>query len=301
VDISDVGRPDTGTAHAQLSTYRSRVEVTGFFDGLEAWPTTPAGVTGFYTIYPNPDQLLAGQLDERLLALIGSAPPQGGVLTAYAEADGDVGNGGQFAPLGLTKEKLLQVHAYLQALCRGSPVKYGAVVCGTGLDQVLFCPPGLDFYALDWYDNWNPPLIRGLNAWRENLVQHVQESPVLAIAETNSNVPAQRPSWFATVYGWLAGYSAENAGGRWATGATGAPTPASAACPARGCRTTPLRSPRSPGSPPIARGPRKENRVAGRHRRQRLRTADRKPGLVVRAEGEHFRCLDARSDRVNLV
>jgi hypothetical protein len=25
-------------------------------------------------------------------------------------------------------------------------------------------------------------------------------------------VPAQRPSWFAAVYGWLAGYSAENGG-----------------------------------------------------------------------------------------
>jgi len=50
------------------------------------WPTTPVGVTGFYTIYPNPDQLLAGQLDESLRAFIGSAPAQGGVLTAYAEA-----------------------------------------------------------------------------------------------------------------------------------------------------------------------------------------------------------------------
>jgi hypothetical protein len=42
--------------------------------------------------------------------------------------------------------------------------------------------------------------------------QHVQKSPVLAIAETNSNVPAQRPSWFAAVSGWLAGSSAENRG-----------------------------------------------------------------------------------------
>ena len=109
-----------------------------------AWPTTPAGVTGFYTIYPNPGQLLAGQLDQALRAFIDSAPTQGGVLTAYAEADGDAANGGQFAPLGLTRARLLQVHAHLQALCRGSRVKYGAVICGTGLDQVLFCPPGLD-------------------------------------------------------------------------------------------------------------------------------------------------------------
>ncbi len=179
------------------------------------------------------------------------------MLTAYAEADGDAANGGQFAPLGLTKEKLLQVHAHVQALCRGSRVKYGAVVCGTGLDQVLFCPPGLDFYALDWYDNWNPPLIRALNAWRENLVRHVQESPVLAIAETNSNVPAQRPSWFATVYGWLAGYSAENGGralGYWSYWRTDAGD--------RRARVhswllaTPRRSRRSAGSPPTASGTR---------------------------------------------
>jgi hypothetical protein len=214
IDLGALGIPDVTGYREHLYQVTAGKIVFPSVNGPipAAWPTTPAGVTGFYTIYPNPDQLLAGQLDETLRAFIGSAPPQGGVLTGYAEADGDVANGGQFASLGLTKAKLLQVHAHLQALCRGSRVKYGAVVCGTGLDQVLFCPPGLDFYALDWYDNWNPPLIRALNAWRENLVQHVQESPVLAIAETNSNVPAQRPSWFATVYGWLAGYSAENGG-----------------------------------------------------------------------------------------
>ena len=105
-------------------------------------------------------------------------------------------NEGQFAPLGLTEAKLLQVHAHLQALCRGGRVKYGAVVCGTSLDQVLFCPPGLDLFVLDWYDNWNPPLIRALDAWRENLLQHVQQSPVPAIAETTRTSPdASRPSW----------------------------------------------------------------------------------------------------------
>ena len=191
IDLGALGIPDVTGYREHLYQVTAGKIVFPSVNGPipAAWPATPAGVTGFYTIYPNPDRLLAGQLDEALRVFIGSAPPQGGVLTAYAEADGDAANGGQFAPLGLTRAKLLQVHAHLQALCRGSRVKYGAVVCGTGLDQVLFCPPGLDFYALDWYDNWNPPLIRGLNAWRENLEQHVQESPVLAIAETNSNVP----------------------------------------------------------------------------------------------------------------
>ena len=120
-----------------------------------AWPTLPAGKVGFYTIYPNPTQLLAGDLDAQLKAFIGSAPEQGGVLTAYAEADASYGEGGQFAAVGLTQATLCRVHAHLQALCKGTRVKYGAVFCGVGPESVAFAIPGLDFYALDWYDTWS--------------------------------------------------------------------------------------------------------------------------------------------------
>jgi hypothetical protein len=85
-----------------------------------AWPTLPAGKVGFYTIYPNPTQLLAGELDTQLKAFINSAPAQGGVLTAYAEADANPGSGGQFAPLGLTQDVLYKVHAHLLDLCKGT-------------------------------------------------------------------------------------------------------------------------------------------------------------------------------------
>jgi hypothetical protein len=175
------------------------------------WPALPAGKTGFYTIYPNPTQLLAGQLDAQLRAFIDSAPAQGGVLTAYAEADASPGAGGQFAPLGLTQAILGQVHAHLQALCRGSRVKYGAVFCGVTPESVAFAIPGLDFYALDWYDTWKPPLFEALNQWQSS-VSAIQPSPVLAIAETNSNVPARRPYWFSAVFGWLKGYQLANEG-----------------------------------------------------------------------------------------
>lgn len=179
------------------------------------WPATPSGITGFYTIYPNPDQLLAGSLDARLRGMIGSAPARGGVLTAYAEADGDYGKGGQFAPLGLTKTKLQRVHQHMQGLCRGSKVKYGVVSCGPGLSQVSFGCPGLDFYALDWYwaGSQKPMAVQVLNTWRRSVSQ-LQRSPVLAIAETNASDPAVRPAWFGMVYGWLAGYSAENGGNK---------------------------------------------------------------------------------------
>jgi hypothetical protein len=175
------------------------------------WPALPAGKVGFYTIYPNPDKLLAGELDTALRAFIGSAPAQGGVLTAYAEADASPGGGGQFAPLGLTQAKLHQVHAHLQALCHGSRVKYGAVFCGVSPASVAFAVPGLDFYALDWYDTWNPALFEALSQWRRS-VSAIQPSPVLAIAETNSKVPARRPYWFSAVFGWLKGYQLENGG-----------------------------------------------------------------------------------------
>jgi hypothetical protein len=175
------------------------------------WPATPANVRGFYTIYPNPDELLAGKLDAQLRNLIGSAPVWGGVLTAYAEADGHASKGGQFAPLGLTQAKLHRVHRHMQNLCYGSRVKYGAVMSGVTSANAAFCIPGLDFYALDWYDTWTPALFDALSKWRGS-VQHVQRSPVLAIAETNSNQPVRRPWWFRSVYAWLQSYNNETGG-----------------------------------------------------------------------------------------
>jgi hypothetical protein len=177
-----------------------------------AWPVLPVNVRGFYTIYPNPDKLLAGELDAQLKALINSAPAWGGVLTAYAEADGG-SPAGQFAPLGLTQAKLHQVHAWMQKLCRGTRVRYGSVMCGCSPANAAFAIPGLDFYALDWYDTWSPPLFTALNDWR-HAVGQVQPYPVLAIAETNSSSPARRPWWFSSVYAWLQGYSKENGGSK---------------------------------------------------------------------------------------
>jgi hypothetical protein len=190
-----------------------------------AWPTLPAGKVGFYTIYPNPTQLLSGDLDAQLKAFIGSAPEQGGVLTAYAEADASYGEGGQFAAVGLTQATLYRVHAYLQALCVGTRVQYGAVFCGVTPASVAFGIPGLDFYALDWYDTWNPPLFEALEQWSTN-VSALQPSPMLAIAETNSNNQARRPYWFSAVFGWLKGYQLAHPGralGYWSYWADGGP------------------------------------------------------------------------------
>jgi len=187
-----------------------------------AWP--PGDGVGFYTIYPPPRDLLAGKLDGKIRALAGSAPPHGGLLTAYAEADADAAHGGQFAKAGLSKAQLADVHAHLHALCKGTHVRYGPVICGVSNAQLSFCPPGMDWYGIDWYHGsrhgvaadprhlWNPPVLHALNTWRAG-IGRIQPHPVLAIAETNAGDPAARPHWFALVYAWLAAYSLENGGG----------------------------------------------------------------------------------------
>ena len=169
-----------------------------------AAPTTTPGVLGFYTIYPNPDQLLAGRIDTQIKAMIKDAPPQS-MLTAYAEADANPGSGGQFAPLGLTRDKLLKVHAKVYSLCAGSNVRYGAVNCGYGTANASFVVPGLDFYGLDIYEPCDPGVMNALNQWRVT-ISNVQPRPTLCIAECNSSTPSRRPFWFSAIFGWLKCY-----------------------------------------------------------------------------------------------
>lgn len=174
------------------------------------WPAlpegAPEGVVGFYTIYPNPTLLLNGQLDEQLLTFLNSAPPQGGILTAFAEADAQAGTGGQFAPLGLTQDIMQEVHLYMLSLCAGTNVKYGVVYQGETPECIAFGIGGLDFYAIDWYDNPNKAdVFQVLNQFRAN-VGKIQSYPCLAVSETNSNQEPRRPWWFASVYAWLALY-----------------------------------------------------------------------------------------------
>ncbi len=192
-------------------------DVTGYRQHLHgpvpgAWPAAPPGITGFYTVFPDPDRFLAGELDARFRGFIGSAPACGGVLTAWPEADVNALHGGQYVNLGLTKEKLHRVHQHLKGLCRGSRVKYGAVTSGTGLSQVSFAGPGLDFYCLN-VTSGRLPLLQALEEWRGN-VSRLQRSPVLAVAEANTDSPAARPSWFGMLYGWLTGYSLAGGGDR---------------------------------------------------------------------------------------
>ena len=146
----------------------------------ERWPSLPGGVAGFYTLYPDPDELLAGKLDGRLQAFLAGAQP-GSMLTTFAEADTDASAGGQFAPLGLTAAKLRDVHARMQALCANAHVRYGSVTCGYSASSLGWSARGLDFYGLDIYEPCPPGIMNALNEWRTN-VSAFQPDPSLCIA-----------------------------------------------------------------------------------------------------------------------
>jgi len=176
----------------------------------ERWPSLPAGVAGFYTLYPDPDELLAGKLDGRLQAFLAGAQP-GSMLTTFAEADTDASAGGQFAPLGLTAAKLRDVHARMQALCANAHVRYGSVTCGYSASSLAWSARGLDFYGLDIYEPCPPGIMNALNEWRTN-VSAFQPDPSLCIAETNTSTPARRPFWFSAIFGWLKAYDQTGGG-----------------------------------------------------------------------------------------
>lgn len=179
----------------------------------QKWPAPPSyapDARWFLTIYPNPDELLAGTLDSQINDFLADAPAYSS-LTAYAEADGDMNGVPQWQPLGLTKDKLFEIHTHLHSLTIGTHVRYGPVVCGFGAESASYCPPGMDFYGLDIYDSPGS-LMDKLDQWSANTAKQVGvTTPTLAIAETNTNVPAERPAWFKAVFAWLKSY--ESRGG----------------------------------------------------------------------------------------
>lgn len=166
------------------------------------WPVPPSGTVGFYTLYPNADKLLSGQLDTQIRAFLKDAAPWSS-LTAYAEADG---GGEQFKAVGIDHAKMMQIHAHMHRLTVGTNVRYGPVLCGFGTTSVSYSPPGMDFYGIDIYD-WGRDPILDMDRFLANCrVASGQPSPVLAVAETNTSKPAKRPEWFKQIFTWGKNY-----------------------------------------------------------------------------------------------
>lgn len=185
-----------------------------------AWPAKEsvpdAPVT--LSIRPIPDDLLAGRLDDQLNALIAAAPP-GVKLSAWHEASNLPGY-----PDYITADAMSAVHVYMQALCTGSNVSYGSIICAVPSQTKAWMGIGLDWYGLDIYDfgegQFRDPPDGGISraklfARLDDMLETCRDlagsdSPQIDVCEANSPRPQYRADWFALLAEWLSA----NGGGR---------------------------------------------------------------------------------------
>lgn len=215
-----------------------------FYDAVNGWPKhwpLVEGTTAVLSIRPNPDDLLAGRLDESLREFIASAPGDND-LCAWHEAGNLPAYNVPPYNEWITPETMTKVHVYMQQLCAATPnqhgqkVSYGPILCMPPAGMKPWMPPGMDWYGLDIYDwpefhvdgDFSKPLdIRGLlyprlDQWKQ-VVQEVSGKSFahLNITETNSGNPHHRPKWFTAVGDWML----ENGGQRmltfWTSSASG--------------------------------------------------------------------------------
>ena len=162
------------------------------------------------SLRPVPQDLLAGRLDDKLGALIASAPP-GVKLSAWHEASNLAGY-----PDYISDATMSAVHEYMQELCRGSNVRYGSIICAVPSQTRSWMGTGLDWYGLDVYDfgggqfrNWYGGISkRKLFARMDDMLDTCRglagsDSPEIAVCETNSPRREYRADWFALLADWM--------------------------------------------------------------------------------------------------
>ncbi len=177
-----------------------------------SWPEKESvpGARVMLSLRPVPEDLLAGRLDDKLGALIASAPP-GVRLSAWHEASNLAGY-----PDYITDGTMSAVHAYMQRLCQGSNVRYGSIICAVPSQTRAWMGEGLDWYGLDVYDfgggqfrNWYGGISKTrLFARLDNMLDTCRklsgrDAPEIDICETNSPRPHYRARWFELLAEWM--------------------------------------------------------------------------------------------------
>ena len=188
----------------------------------DTWPSQD-GARDIYSIYPNLDDLLAGQLDSQLHSLCASAPPHS-AITVYHEPNVFAGKGDypSFVNPASFKASLL----YVKKIAGPYGVLTGIIGCGPAPDWSRWVPAdGLDYYGIDVYqgpytsnpdgtvapDKLYSRLMNPILALARNRTKLAH--PRIFVCECNSNYP-QRPgiynaknrgSWFKAVASWLHG------------------------------------------------------------------------------------------------
>jgi hypothetical protein len=178
----------------------------------KTWPEPPVPTAGpiVYSIYPVPEHVFNGDLNDALKKLIASAPA-GSYLTTWHEALSLP------YPSYITSGNMYKLHAHMNTLTHGTNVTYGSIFGGGDL-ATLFksVPPNLGFYGLDLYGN------EGIEKGLERLDQFITLArpkdtktpgyPKLLIPECNTPTESQRPEWFESVCQRMHAYGSASIG-----------------------------------------------------------------------------------------
>ena len=179
--------------YEDMAPYVSPITLERSYKPLAAtWPVMQSGGPSVWSIRPDLAELFNGHLDAMIKSALQTAP-NGSYLTAYHEP----------ALSGLTPDTITKVQKYLHTLVHDTTdqVHFGNITLPG--DAPHWDAPGMDWYGLDVYDfHENNNALRALNYWYYN--GEIRASAPTLITETNTNIVANRPSWFTQVYEWLA-------------------------------------------------------------------------------------------------
>jgi hypothetical protein len=179
------------------------------------WPRTAGpGIWQLISIRPGPWMLFHHRYDAKIRSLAATAPPHA-ELTIWHE-------NGPADPLGYppsvnNPRTAVRMQEYVQRLVRGTPVRFGAIICAPAGQVENWIAPGLDWYGVDLYLGPNTAWPSGApdkaKIWQrldQNLAVFRQLSgrryPALRIPETNAGWDRYRQAWFTDLASWFASH-----------------------------------------------------------------------------------------------
>lgn len=177
-----------------MSPYVKPITIERTYKSLQpTWPEMQVpGTPSVWSIRPDPAKLFKGQYDAEIKSALLTAPA-GSYLTSYHEA----------SLAGISYNTAVKVQQYLHRLVHSvtDKVPFGNITLPG--DAPHWDAPGMDWYGLDVYDfHANNNAVRALNYWYYH--GSIRTTAPTLITETNTNIVANRSSWFTQIYEWLA-------------------------------------------------------------------------------------------------
>lgn len=210
-------------------THGYRVYADGVFDTVAqmptAWPSDLPTNCMTWSLRPNLPNLLNGDFDAALIALIAQAHDHAELSIWHEAGPGMNGPGHSYDQYGyVTQGNIYHAHAHMQNLCAnnlaasGGHVKYGSIITGPASSMQNWLGRNLDWYGVDIYDNpnfqnpdgtlnqgaINTRMNNNLATWKAVCPDH---TPSIRITESNSSHDFHRKNWWLFLSEWMVAHN----------------------------------------------------------------------------------------------